>query len=85
MKSKSKLQISKTDYVKTDFDIRKKISIRYISISVLTFFSKSTMLGYHDVESNHDPLATVLLYPGPGLAKLMVIAKVPNDASVVIL
>jgi hypothetical protein len=30
--------------VKTDFDIIKKISIRYISISVLTFFSKSTML-----------------------------------------
>jgi len=37
--------------VKTDFDIKKKISIRYISISVLTIFSKSTMPACDD---NHE-------------------------------
>jgi hypothetical protein len=38
--------------VKTDFDIKKKISIRYISISVLTIFSKSTMPAYNLTKPN---------------------------------
>ncbi len=40
MKSKSKLQISKTDYVKTDFDIRKNyFDSIYFDFGIAVFFN----------------------------------------------